>query len=119
MALTMLSPSYMPRSGLRENGAIRGACFGSVPVRDAPEGVFDRRLIDCVGIVFIRPFFGFSMALVGGVCNRFKPFEEARNSTAILGRSVSFAANEAWIGGLRLTSTDIGDREPMLPLVAD
>jgi hypothetical protein len=77
MALTMLSPSYMPRSGLGENGAIRGAHYFLWAMRalaacDAPKGVFDRQPIDCVGIVFIRPFFGYSTALVGGVCNRFK-----------------------------------------------
>jgi hypothetical protein len=40
--------------------------LGSVaPVRNATEGIFDRQLIDCVGVIFIRPFFGLSMALVG------------------------------------------------------
>jgi hypothetical protein len=99
--LDWVLPLGEDRSGLSEKrlSLVGDACFGGVaPVRDAAEGVFDRQLIDCVGIVFIRSFFGFSMALVGGVCNRFKPFVEARNSAAILGRSVSFAANEAWIG---------------------
>jgi hypothetical protein len=41
---------------------------GSVPpVRDPAEGVFDRQFIDCIGIVIIRPFFGFRVALVVGV----------------------------------------------------
>jgi hypothetical protein len=41
---------------------------GSVaPVRDATEGVFNQQLIEYAGIVFVRPFFGLRMALVGGV----------------------------------------------------
>jgi hypothetical protein len=96
------------------------ACFGSVaPVRDAAEGVLDRQVIDSVGVVFVRPFFGFLMALVGRVCNRFKPFVEAWNAAAILERPVSFAANVARIRASRLTSPDIGDGEPMLSLVAE
>ena len=91
-----VSHSSGPLRGRHDLFVLGDARFGSVPpVGDAAESLFDRQLIDCIGIVFIRPFFGFSMALVGGVCNRFKPFEEARNSAAILGRSVSFAANEA------------------------
>ena len=61
------SPSG-PLHGRHDLFVLGDARFGSVPpVGDAAESVFDRQLIDSIGIVFIRPFFRFRMALVGGV----------------------------------------------------
>jgi hypothetical protein len=122
--LDWVLPLDEDRSGLSENGASRGADYFLWAMRAlAALRRFAMRLraylIGSSSIVLgsysSAHSLAFSMALVGGVCNRFKLFVEARNSAAILGRSVSFAANEAWIGDPRLTSTDIGDREPMLP----
>lgn len=39
---------------------------GVAPVCDATERVFDQQLIECIGIVFVDPFFGFGMARAVG-----------------------------------------------------
>ena len=87
---------------------------GVATVCDAPEGVFDRKRIECIGIVVARPFFEMGMARMSRVGDRFEQFVEAWDATAILGRSVSFAPDVARIGDARLAGADIGYGEPML-----
>ena len=92
---------------------------GVATVCDAPEGVFDRKCIECVGIVVARPFFEMGMARMSRVGDHFEQFVEAWDAAAILGRSIPFASDVARIGDARLASADIGYGEPMLPAIAE
>jgi hypothetical protein len=95
-----------------------GARLGGVAtVCDAPEGVFDRKRIECIGIVVARPFFEMGMARMRRVGDRFEQFVEAWDAAAILGRSIPFATDVARIGDARLAGADIGHGEPMLPAI--
>jgi hypothetical protein len=71
---------------------------GVATVCDAPEGVFDRKCIECVGIVVARPFFEMGMARMSRVGDHFEQFVEAWDAAAILGRSIPFATDEMRIG---------------------
>ena len=76
---------------------------GVAAVCDATEGVFDRKRIECIGIVVARPFFEMGMARMSTVSDRFEQFVEAWDAAAILGRSVSFAPDVARIGDVALS----------------
>ena len=75
-----------PRSGSRAKLIFLGeACFGGVAaVCDASEGIFDREVVERIGIVVARPFLGMDMAWMGTLCDRFEQLVEARDATAIL-----------------------------------
>jgi hypothetical protein len=60
---------------------------GVAAVCDAPEGVFDRKRIDCIGIVVPRPFFEMGMARMSRVGDRFEQFIEAWDAAASGARS--------------------------------
>src|SRR5262249_12354801 len=49
---------------------------GVAAVCDATEGVFDRKRIECIGIVVARPFFEMGMARMSTVSDRFEQFVE-------------------------------------------
>jgi hypothetical protein len=87
------------RSGSRAEVLFLGeARLGGVAaVCDAPEGVFDRKRIECIGIVVTRPFFEMGMARMSRVGDRFEQFVEARDAAAVLGRSIPFATDVARI----------------------
>jgi hypothetical protein len=64
--------------------------------------IFDRQLTDCVWVVFIRPFFGFSLAL-GQSSRRIRryppgstPEEERASFTALLGDEIIDYGGWAW-----------------------
>ena len=77
----------MRRSGSRAEVLFLGeARLGGVAtVCDSPEGVFDRKRIECIGIVVARPFFEMGMAWMRRISDRFEQFIEAWDAAAILG----------------------------------
>ena len=56
---------------------------GVAAVCDATEGVFDRKRIECIGIVVARPFFEMGMARMSTVSDRFEQFVEAWDAAAV------------------------------------
>src|SRR5262249_9026829 len=56
---------------------------GVAAVCDATEGVFDRKRIECIGIVVARPFFEMGMARVRTGSDRFEPVVETLDAAAI------------------------------------
>src|SRR5262249_50794454 len=75
---------------------------GVAAVCDATEGVFDRKRIECIGIVVARPIFEMGMARVSTVSDSFEQVVEAWNAAPILGRAGSFAPHVAPIGDVAL-----------------
>ncbi len=86
---------------------------------DAVAGIFDRQLVERVGIVVVEPLFGFGVALVGGVGGGFQGFADAENAAAILGRGVSLAGDVARIEDARLAAANPANGQAMLPAVAE
>ncbi len=96
------------------------AGFGGVAASGyAHEGVFDRLFVDEVGIVVIQPFDGLGVAGMIRIGSGFEHFIEAGNAAAVLGWSIALAADIARVVDRRVAGADIGDDDPMLPVVAE
>jgi len=92
---------------------------GVALVGDAAEGVFDRQLVDFVGVVIVEPFRGFGVVRVVGIGGGVERLVEAGDAAAILGRRVALAGDVTWVGEIGVAGPDIGDGEAMLPAIAE
>jgi hypothetical protein len=99
-------------SGEARLGGISAVC-------DAAEGVFDRELVERVGIIVARPLFETGMARMSRISDRLEQFVEAWNAATVVGRFASFPPDVARIGDAGLASADIGYSEAMLPAIAE
>ena len=92
---------------------------GVALVGDATEGVIDRQFVDHIGIVIVEPFLGFDVVRVVGVGDGVERLVEAGDAAAILGRGVALAGDVARVGEIGVAGADIGEREPVLPAIAE
>ena len=88
-------------------------------VGDAAEGVFDRQLVEHIGIVVVEPFLGLGVVRMFRVCSRVKRLVKAGDAAAVLGRRVALAGDVAGVGEFGVAGADVGDREPMFPAIAE
>jgi len=72
-----------------------------------------------LGIVIVEPFLGFGVVRVFGVSGSVECLVETGNAAAILGRRVALAGDVPGVGENGIAAADIGQREPVLPAVAE